>query len=1774
MKEKLVKSVSIVLAMGTILGLGLSINKSYATQANRLQNGQPDLDSYGYNVNAPAEYEIKDDPGASRWHLADIPGFQVYCIQPNSALKYNWDREWDDIMSHPPHNQTRSGCGASASCSYDGDISPIHIFNRGISDLSPAAAYIVSEDPVGQWTEDKQRALWNLRDKGDITANDGCTLDLDEGLIIGSGSITHPGSSYIDDEAEKYALYHHDIEHKTDIDPLTGQLQEEGIAPVDQATGQGTVSYLQNTDEYAVKYFSVDYVNGDYGSVTFAGISDIYVIGYNAKGEPVKDANGDVKRIDIERINILQSDGKTLDRTILASQLEFFEPEDENVTTGQKTDHTTQNYPKPGEKFEVVYKNPNVGIDYNDEENRVVTVTVKVKFKYMRAQGKYALLELEKKQIQLVHNYSNYYSHGSKRKGTYHSGHHRDTAYCKINTINQQYHMAADAIRAIYEDEIDLVPGGDGDGLTDMTMQIGGRVWMDAAIGKEGMQCDGQYIQASAQVNPDDLDFSNDVDTLLKGVEVQLFEQVNGALNPDPVAYTVTDDEGKYIFYGLDIAKKYTLKFVYNGLMYQPTSYTKYLRGDRSNITENATDRDNFNTNFAEIAAYPNNYQVRVALFKNVGEYNQSWSIEELTEDDNSLYYQWVNRAYEIVEQSRTTDKYAVIKDGNDPVSAFVLAARELGTTDELRSQLQFLMDCRMEAWTGNNSNATETSGLVFYPEVPAGFEGVTPRSREEADEPSTGTFYTAEGYKTIAIYDGVRKVSDDSYTIQIETVDKNGNKITIPKTFVRITYEDDRSITPDQLKIDSVLRIDGGLSWRYQFDLALKKDVYKATLKINGKTQVYTYNSRNLSLGDADLEGNQTASVNGKTQKDTTWDIEIRKEQNYYGSTSYQRDLYKTDYYYKSTDYSNNRNTNQDGNDITQDLLDLKEGTELEIYVTYKIAVRNQSQSIMGAVTEIVDYYDETYTFEPNLSFATYIDGLANGNSDYAEEDTGTIFASNKVDDDEFYEAMAQEFEIRGDQTYYEENRNSTILDYVTTAKSVTGDANSIYANRNGSQKDLSGYQELYVTGLDGKQLDTGESLYVYLTFRVNRDGDYLDVADEKENTAEINGYRTFYKDGTVLTNYDGQNNYTVSGTDTVAGLIDKDSTPGSITQNEIGNPDLFEDDTDQAPTIRFVVQDEDQRVLNGVVWEDERNENSGDAVIGNGRKDNGEENVQGVTVQFIEIIQPEKDGTDYYESIWKEVKTTSNGYEFVEYIPGNYYVKFIYGDGRETVLASEDLFRDPNEVTALVGGNALNKNSYNGQDYKSTTYQLNVDQSEGAYTMPTPFVRGEQVNGYEDYGPTDGTYGGAQNEIATFIYDIGVMDENPDLSDAKDIGSMRDRVINYSKNNVRNHVAEVLVSPYEIPTYNGTAYTVDEQNALIDELIANTAMNAISGVIDMEVEYNRTQSDGPSPENGEYTLAGLDLGLEERPEAQLVVNKKVYEFDVRDSTGTPLFNSQNLSPVANLVWLANQENTVTKENGLLTRYDFGQLGLLQPSVDEENMRGMVVTITYQISIKNEGEVDYIESQFYYTGAGGSSQSQTQVNNMLDYVDLNLRFVSENQNGSWRIVEGSQNANNYTAALTGTGILNQKLAENVDNDYEQIIQLSQALEATVPGGENILTLVLSQTITAEDLESSNIQDVLNGNTDVIDADGKLVFNNLTELVETSNTLGRRMAFSVVGNQEPRGDLKEIDAAKAEEIILMGPYGTTRPTLYAVLGITICAIIIAGVVVIKKKILK
>ena len=50
-------------------------------------------------------------------------------------------------------------------------------------------------------------------------------------------------------------------------------------------------------------------------------------------------------------------------------------------------------------------------------------------------------------------------------------------------------------------------------------------------------------------------------------------------------------------------------------------------------------------------------------------------------------------------------------------------------------------------------------------------------------------------------------------------------------------------------------------------------------------------------------------------------------------------------------------------------------------------------------------------------------------------------------------------------------------------------------------------------------------------------------------------------------------------------------------------------------------------------------------------------------------------------------------------------------------------------------------------------------------------------------------------------------------------------------------------------------------------------------------------------------------------------------------------------------------------------------------------------------------------------------------------------------------------------------------------------------------------------------------------------------YSNLVELVRTSNKLGRRMAYSVVGNQNPTEEPAEIDADTAQDVTILPPFG-------------------------------
>ena len=241
----------------------------------------------------------------------------------------------------------------------------------------------------------------------------------------------------------------------------------------------------------------------------------------------------------------------------------------------------------------------------------------------------------------------------------------------------------------------------------------------------------------------------------------------------------------------------------------------------------------------------------------------------------------------------------------------------------------------------------------------------------------------------------------------------------------------------------------------------------------------------------------------------------------------------------------------------------------------------------------------------------------------------------------------------------------------------------------------------DLASTGITDKK-------WIFLKYKVSNDTlrEVLQKGETlEENYAEIAGYRNTYtnerrdKEGRLLSNA-GEN----------AGLIDRDSTPDNMnpTSSKVQNfvaqsktsayqnlsgeektkrsTEVFEDDADVAPGLRLI-RDDEGRKMSGVVFEDaplqaklNNNERVGDGIY-----QNGENKVNKVKVELL--CQNNKD-VDRLNKI--EVRTNSDGsYTLDGFIPGDYLIKFTYGD-YECLVSPQN-----------------NNEMYTGQDYKSTIYE-----------------------------------------------------------------------------------------------------------------------------------------------------------------------------------------------------------------------------------------------------------------------------------------------------------------------------------------------------------------------------------------------------------------------------------------------------------------------------------
>lgn len=1127
-------------------------------------------------------------------------------------------------------------------------------------------------------------------------------------------------------------------------------------------------------------------------------------------------------------------------------------------------------------------------------------------------------------------------------------------------------------------------------------ISIGGNVWEDAKTGKASL---GDGINST----------TNNVDKNLENIKVSLYTEdmklaelmpadsvtnIYNRINP-----TLTDANGNYKFEGVDESKKYYVVFEYDGQVYMPTEYlAKGISGDTiqnynsveemlGELTNIGTGRDNGNsgstggknTGTGTNTGSGKNTQTNTEWFEKWKANSKASEFETNTGKNTIEGRQTFNNRFAeigaspknyISKNTLGISTYLVEEEGiyyNKSYTRLELMGYTLKKTSK---GVAYVQD-KIQLVDGYKYNKY---GTLDYDDNGA----ITSEWSEGLISQKIKEFIVANGHypneaEKVRIYRSiVGDMNDNEAWNKLQFIEdcKMSALTKSPFNSGIEYYPTNKNATFGTDLLTNYVNL--GLWRRQEFNAQLTKDVVEVTTTNtkNGNSDKTVFNGKTYALDSIkDYINDYTNAIkdnNGKINlakqyADSQQGIYInRLNAQYYYNKYYDRPI-------KQSEYMGQRN--------------------LEVEIKYRITVYNLSQSLETQITEVVDYYDDSL----QLTSA-----VVNTNGKNISKDKSSAVSE------------------------------------------------SIYGQV--TEKSFPGFNKVYIR-LQNKQLATGEGITIDLTYKVKRmalqgfEG-YINIG-EKTNIAEINGYKTYYSANTSTPNRHGA---IIGNNTTVAGLVDVNSTPGNLeTIEEITNGVInFEDDSDKTTATLTITDDptppdpdtppdsntpiDSTNTISGCVWEDAK---TGKASLGNGIRDSGEKRIAGVKVALctredkindqlstgekqVDWIQRynEKNYNKYTYKVVKEETTDQNGeYSFKDVKKGDYYVLFGYGLDDATILTNNK----ENETNKILGKTGSNTKSYNGQDYKSTIFQANLE--NGEYDL-------EKIKEYDKN-----------------LNDKYVSDAIDDWDRVKEVNE-------YSKIQT-NHIAEVLASPTKVPTYLGEQYGSDLMGRLVDELTTNTWKIAKTPKIEVtEVK-------------GGERIPNVDLGLVERPITQLQITNNVENVKVTLSDGSIVFDAtQTAEATKNVIW---------KSNRIATKGITG--GFIQLYLDEELMYGATIQITYkmQINEKNDDYVEYEGLEYYAKGRTNSGiKVESKAKKLVCYIPNKMQF-NKTQSGDWNSITDINEiipAEEKDGENINNNLVNYRLKDTISSQSNTISKIEANNINNEYLNHNMLTI--SQLITKE----------------------------------------------------------------------------------------------------------
>ena len=734
----------------------------------------------------------------------------------------------------------------------------------------------------------------------------------------------------------------------------------------------------------------------------------------------------------------------------------------------------------------------------------------------------------------------------------------------------------------------------------------------------------------------------------------------------------------------------------------------------------------------------------------------------------------------------------------------------------------------------------------------------------------------------------------------------------------------------------------------RRSVDMEVTKDLNSALVIANRKAYNYLYKS----LYDEYLTENEKKQGLGRTVEVDMENIQKGRDAH---KTQRFLDIYKTDYIYRTSMYSSDENVKkllereiaeERAMDKTDTAGNHKDTRQVDVFLTYKINVVNSSPIDAVYVSQLNDIHsDKMEIVQQEIKKEIQQDPTTNIEkqgvkleeekqadkpnttaeipvSKYIIHDKNTDIANlslSEVDQNKMKE-LKWDAQGKGDRIPAQDNGY--------TATQTEGDVNTA-----------------------GFTLKPGERADIFNTYRVknalnveevkNKDGESL--GELKDKVGKEDGIKTLANalelgDFTNVAEIGAFAAYNVH-TGTYSGKIDRDSAPSNFTTKKQGGKFVLEDDTDDAPGINVRIPKAEQnpekvnRELTGTIWEDKQNTLNRGIMTGDGKKDENEKGIAGQPVTLEERLSFRGEQIDGHENfryaevpngkayfdlgfVWPEnikaddiemnlkgvtgfesnVKTDDKGqYKFTGVPAGNFVVSLNYSTPNEQKLkevyaktnakgianAVSEADIDANDLVPTVkdGNNERKVKWYNGETFKTT--QFYADGKQEANLNTTWLVKNKD----ED----------KETQILSYARD----DEGRRIEVTRNLDTFKNSVIdalNVFKEADKGKIdVEKLKLAHKYTSMNATTPKINfsiEYYEKLEKQKAGSAviLNELKNIYYVEGIYKGKND--TKLENVDYSVKNINMGIVQRPESKIVLNKEINNVVITTADGTEKIN------------------------------------------------------------------------------------------------------------------------------------------------------------------------------------------------------------------------------------------------------------------------------------------